>query len=44
MAQEPSPSRAQPIMAEKAWWQEWEVAGHTALMVGKQREMNAGFY
>lgn len=35
-------SRTQPVMAEKAWWQECEVARHTASMVGKQRETNAG--
>jgi hypothetical protein len=29
-------------MAEKAWWQEHEAAGHFASTVRKQREMDAG--
>ena len=35
-------SRTQAVMAEEAWWQECEVASHTASTVGKQRETNAG--
>ena len=34
--------KVQSIMAEKAWWQEHEAAGHIASTVRKQREMDAG--